>query len=251
MRTAPALYVHEIGDGPPLVVVHGGPAYDHTYLRPELDRVGEGFRLVYYDQRGRGRSFSPDVAVDGVTIASEVDDLEGVRSASSGSAAVAILGHSWGALLAMEYALVHPDRVSHLVLVGSAPVSQAEDAVLRRQLAASGWPADFDRFAGRLRVGLSPEGEEAARAIQQRLYAETLECDGYDLVPRLRDLQVPTLVVHGDREFIPLGVAERIAAGIPGARLVVLPDCGHFPHVDQPALLRAAITSFCPVERGS
>jgi proline iminopeptidase len=115
------LYYRTVGQGPPIVVLHGGPDFDHYYLLPELDRLAETFQLVYYDQRGRGRS-AEGVAPDDVGIESEVADLDGVRR-HFGFYTIAVLGHSWGGLLAMEYASRHPGRVSHLILMNSAPAS--------------------------------------------------------------------------------------------------------------------------------
>jgi pimeloyl-ACP methyl ester carboxylesterase len=70
-----SLYSREIGRGQPVIVLHGGPDFDHSYLLPDLDRLADAFRLVYYDQRGRGRS-AADVRPEDVTLASDVDDLE-------------------------------------------------------------------------------------------------------------------------------------------------------------------------------
>jgi proline iminopeptidase len=106
------LYFREIGNGRPLVILHGGPDFNHNYLLPDLDRLAGAFRLIYYDQRGRGKS-SPRVAPETVTIGSEVDDIDRLRQ-YFGLDQIAILGHSWGSLVALEYATCHPDRVSHL-----------------------------------------------------------------------------------------------------------------------------------------
>ena len=126
LQVGPArLYCRVVGEGPPIVVLHGGPDFDHTYLLPELDRLADVCRLVYYDQRGRGRS-AQGVDPEDVTIQSEVADLDGLLDALDHEP-VAILGHSWGGALAMEYATRHPERVSHLILLNSAPAS-AEDA---------------------------------------------------------------------------------------------------------------------------
>ena len=77
--------------------------FGHDYLLPEFDRLADACRLVYYDQRGRGRSYAGD-APDDVTMAGDVDDLDCVRR-SLGLETMAVLGHSWGCLVAMEYAL--------------------------------------------------------------------------------------------------------------------------------------------------
>jgi len=103
------LFCRALGDGMPLIVLHGGPDFDHHYLVPELDCLASRFRLIYYDQRGRGRS-SEGVTPEDVGIASEVDDLERVRR-HFGLDSMALLGHSWGSLLALEYATRHPERV--------------------------------------------------------------------------------------------------------------------------------------------
>ena len=86
------LFCRDVGEGPPIVVVHGGPDFDHPYLLPELDRLTASFRLLYYDQRGRGRS-ADGVRPEDVTLRSELDDLDRLRS-HFGLERVAVLGHS-------------------------------------------------------------------------------------------------------------------------------------------------------------
>jgi proline iminopeptidase len=271
------LYVREIGAGPPIVVVHGGPDFDHEYLLPELDLLAGRFRLTYYDQRGRGRSFSGERAAD-ITVASEMDDLDQVR-ASAGTEAVALLGHSFGALLAVEYAIRQPGRVSHLLLVNPAPVSHAGMLALRaeltrrrgpdgvarmRELAAEPAyvrgdaaveaayyrihfgvtlddPDQLDAVVGRLRRSFSPAGIVAAREIEASLYAQTWDREDYDRLPALGALTIPTLVVAGDRDLVPLPVIRELAAAIRGARLVVLDPCGHFAYLERPAAFGALV----------
>ena len=133
------LYVRDVGDGVPIMVLHGGPDFDHEYLLPEMDALAESFHLVYYDQRGRGRSFSGRQP-DDITMATETDDLDRVRE-WFGFESTALLGHSWGGLLAMEYA-IRPRSVSHLVLMNCAPASR---------------PARISR-------GVDPQGAGADRA---------------------------------------------------------------------------------------
>ena len=124
------LYCRELGQGQPIVVLHGGPDFDHRYLLPEMDRLSGSFRLIYYDQRGRGQS-ARNVQPEDVSMRSEVEDLEALRQHLR-LESTAVLGHSWGGLLALEYAIRHPDRVSHLILMNTAPVSR-DDFLLMRQ----------------------------------------------------------------------------------------------------------------------
>ena len=271
------LAVRQVGAGHPIVVLHGGPDFDYGYLLPEIDRLAGLGQLLLYAQRGRGRSYAGE-GPDDVSIESEMADLDAVR-ALSGSEAVAIIGHSWGGVLAMEYAVRYPERVSHLVLVGSAPASHADALSLRshlrslrtpdqqdrmQELRADGAylagdvdaeaelyrihfaralrdPADVDRVVRRLRRTFTPEAIVAARAIEDGLYAQTWDVASYDLLPRLRTLRLPTLVVRGDHDFVPTAISAHIAEAVPDARLVVIAECGHFVFMEQPDAILAEI----------
>src|SRR5437764_9702984 len=72
------LYAREIGKGTAIIVLHGGPDFDQSYLLPELDRLADTYRLIYYDQRGRGRS-GDGVRPEDVSLASDVADIDKVR----------------------------------------------------------------------------------------------------------------------------------------------------------------------------
>ena len=272
--------MREVGSGQPIVVLHGGPDFDHEYLAPELDGLANAFRVVFYDQRGRGRSFSGERASD-VTMASEVADLDRVRE-WTGSPSVVVLGHSWGGLLAMEYALRHRDRVSRLVLMNTAPASHQGMLELRRELAARRGPEgsrrmtelasdpayraggvdaeaeyyrihfgttvprreDLDEVIRRLRIGFTPAGIVAARAIEEALYADTWSADDYDLLPELRALPIPTLIIRGEDDFVPAGVVRAIAEALPMSQLIEIAESGHFTYLERPELVRAAIAEF-------
>jgi proline iminopeptidase len=272
------LYARSLGEGHPVIVLHGGPDFDHTYLLPEMDRLAAHCRLIYYDQRGRGRSTGTPDEID---IASEVADVERVR-AHFGLNGVAVLGHSWGALLAAEYAIRHPNRVSHLVIMDSGPISHGElhlerdhirslrteaeaEAMQRLSSTAAFQQGDLaveaeyyrihfrpafadevllDDLVGRLRTHFTEEGVLRARAIEERLYADTWDSPEYDLAPALRRLDVPTLVVHGENDPIPIDIAAVIAGAVPGARLEVLDRCGHFPHIECPDALFSILAVF-------
>jgi proline iminopeptidase len=278
-----SLFARVVGRGEPVIVLHGGPDFDHGYLLPDLDRLKDAFRLVYYDQRGRGRS-ADRVRPEDVTLSSEMDDLDRVRR-HFGLDAPVVLGHSWGAVLALEYALRHPTRVSRLVLMNPAPASASDlssmrqaylgqlgaaDAHRQKDLVASaayqaGDPeavaaryrihfehalrrsGDYERLMATMKAAFVAQGKEGilkARAIEDRLYRDTWQVPGYDLLPNLRGLTVPTLVIAADHDFIPVVVAEHLARAIPGAKLVTLADCGHFAYMECPGGVRAALDDF-------
>ena len=277
-----SLYTREIGRGTPFVVLHGGPDFDHRYFLPDLDRLATGYRLIYYDQRGRGLS-ADRVRPEDVTIASEVADLDTVRQHFQLEPMV-LFGHSWGTVLALEYALQHPARVSHLILLNPAPASTADVAVLRKSYLAQLGPAmerqreilssaayqagDPETVAARYRIHFThalarpddyeklmtvmrsafldqgPDGILKARAVEDHLMAETWQVASYDLLPRVRTLRIPTLVIGGDHDFIPLDIATHINDALPDSRLNVLKNCGHFAYLECPADTRAAIDAF-------
>jgi len=277
-----SLYAREIGRGQPMIVLHGGPDFDHGYLLPDLDRLADAFRLIYYDQRGRGRS-AEGVQPDDVTLASDVGDLDRVRQHFQ-LESPALLGHSWGAVLALEYTLRYPTRVSHLVLMNPAPASASDVAVLRKAylqklgadmdrqrtiMASAAYqdgdpaavvaryrihfkpalarPQDYEKLMAAMKAGFVSQGKEGivkARAVEDRLMRDTWELDGYDLLPKLRNLSVPTLVIWGDHDFIPAEIAEHVAPAIPNARLVTIRNCGHFAYLECGGEVRRAFDEF-------
>jgi proline iminopeptidase len=277
-----SLYARTIGRGPPVIVLHGGPDFDIAYLLPDLDRLKDTFRLVYYDQRGRGKS-ATGVRAEDVTLASDIEDLDTVRQYLKLDAP-AVLGHSWGAVLALEYALRHPTRVSRLILMNPAPVSAPDLAAFRKAYldklgtamdsqraiatGAAYKAGDPDAVVARYRIHFKPafartdayeslmtamkaafisqgrEGILKARAVEDRLMADSWEIPGYDLLPKLAQLRIPTLIITGDHDFIPTEISEHIAKAIPNAQLTVLKDCGHFTYLECAGDVRTALTSF-------
>jgi proline iminopeptidase len=264
------LFERRAGHGDPVVpVLHGGPGAHHDYLLPGFDALAAGRTLVYYDQRGGGRS-PVDRSVP-VEWREQVADLEALRAAW-GLEQLDLCGYSWGALLAMLYAVEHPDRVRSLALVSPAPAAAAERLVFEQRLAErSQAPAivaarqalqasdlkqrDPTAFARRLfelavagyfhdprRVGEMTPFRVTGRT-QSEVWASL--GDAYDLRPALSALRVPAVVVHGDDDPIPIETARATADAL-GAALVVLPECGHVPHVEALPALVAALDPFLP-----
>jgi proline iminopeptidase len=277
-----SLYVREIGRGQPLLILHGGPDFDHRYFLPELDDLADGLRLIYYDQRGRGSS-AEGVRPEDVTLASDLSDLDRVRQHFNLEAPV-LLGHSWGAVLALEYAIRYPHNVSGLILMNPAPVSVADLAVMRSSYSAKlgselerqreivagdayrqGDPAavaaryrihfkpavkdpeQYEKLMARMEGIFHSQGTEGilkARRVEDRLMLDTWQKAEYDLLPILSRLRISTLVIAGDQDFIPVEVAQHIAESMASAKLVTIRDCGHFSYLECPGEVRAAIRQF-------
>ena len=261
-----SLFEHRIGDGPPVVVLHGGPGASHDYLRPGFDLLARRNTLIYYDQRGGGQS--PVPVGTPVGWQEQVADLEALREAW-GLGQLTICGYSWGGLLAMLYATEHPERVARLALVSPAPAwraarlefeanfsalnmspaLQAERAALRESGLRERDPDAFQRRIFELSVVpyfVDPTLVQklASFRVVARTQQEVWSSLGdYDLRPRLAQLHLPALVLHGKEDVIPAWAAEE-AAHLMRAEWHLLSPCGHCPHVEQPEAFARALNAF-------
>jgi proline iminopeptidase len=258
MLTVPGAQLHvvEVGEGPVRVILHGGPGASHDYLRPQMDQVGG--RCVYYDQRGGGKS-PLDPGTPYGTVRDHVDDLERVRL-HLGEPALALVGYSFGGLLAMAYALEHPDRVARLALVSPAPAAFRERDAMRQRLQAAGkrpeveaLRATLDAGDRRARFALAIAGYfvDPKRALELTPFVVKASAEEaawkslgeYDLRPRLETLRIPALVAHGVEDPIPIETARETARAL-SAELVELPACGHVPYIEAAPQLFAALHRF-------
>ena len=249
-----SLFERRTGDGPPTVVLHGGPGAHHDYLLPGFDSLAAGRTLIYYDQRGGGRSpVARDVPAGW---REHVEDLEALR-ALWGIERLSIAGYSWGALLAMLYAIEHPERVERLALVSPAPLwrdarERFEREFARRNLEPALQAArlalresglrerDPDAYARRtFELSVVPyfHDPEKVRDLtpfrvtgrtQQEVWSSLGE---YDVRPGLAALSLPATILYGESDPIPADSAEAAAAAL-GAPLHRLPACGHVPYVE-------------------
>lgn len=264
-----SLFERRIGSGPTVVVLHGGPGAHHDYLLPGFDRLAHGRTLVYYDQRGGGRSpVGRDVPVGAQE---HVHDLEALRDIW-GEDRLHLLGYSWGALLAMLYAVAHPDRVASLALVSPAPAAQRERAGYEATLAArNATPAlraeraalqasdlrqrdlaEYNRRLFTLAVaGYFHDPARAGELTPFRVTGRTQQAvwdslgDDFDLRPALRALSVPAIVLHGDDDPIPMESARATAQAL-HAELVPIAGAGHVPYVEGVDQFVAALDRFLP-----
>jgi len=266
------LYTRRVGDGPAVVVLHGGPGAHHDYLLPQYDRLAHRRTLLYYDQRGGGRS--PVTRETPVGWREHVADLEALRDLW-GLERVTLLGYSWGGLLAVLYALAHPDRVTRLALVSAAPLTAAwRDEFERRfaarmaqpwlararaELTASGLsrtdPEKYRRIAFALSVaGYFRDPSQARLMTPFRVTARTQQAvwaslGAYDLRAEVHRVfpngAAPrALLVHGVYDPMPLESA-RETAGLLSTGVIELAT-GHAPHVEAPEEFERALEGFLP-----
>ncbi|HXY20760.1 MAG TPA: alpha/beta fold hydrolase [Gemmatimonadales bacterium] len=266
------LFARWVGDGGPTVVaLHGGPGASHDYLRPQFDLLARGRTILYYDQRGGGRSPVPrDVPLGW---REHVADLTAVAAAAGPP--LTLLGFSWGGLLALLFAAEHPELVRRLALVAPAGTHAAvrarfeetfatrqaapEIAAERAALSGSGLrerdPDAFWRRAFELSVAGYFKDPTRARSLTpfrvasraQQAVWQSLE--GLDLRPRLPAVAGETLILHGRYDPVPLESSEEIARSMPHARLVVFEDSGHALYAEETARFVEVLDSFLPGSR--
>ena len=254
------LFYVRVGEGLPCLVMHGGLGFDHTCLHPWLDPLGEEMHLVYYDHRGNGRSGRPPTET--ITFEQLCADADALRE-HLGFEKVAVLGYSFGGCIALEYALRYPERLSHLILLDTAPAfdyGEEIEANARRKgatpehLEALDASAETDAGLWRLWKSIEPlyfhtfDADLAERVLGKTIPSvEASEAgdailEAWDLTPRLGEISAPTLILVGEDDFIcPPSRAEIMHEGIPNSDLVIFERSGHFPYIEEPGAFFDAI----------
>jgi proline iminopeptidase len=259
-----SLNVEEVGDGFPVIVLHGGPGLDHSGFRPYLDPLGDEFRLLYVDERGQGRServepgtLSLDVFARDVDLLAEALGLE----------RFALLGHSFGAIITTKHAIEIGTAAAY-VISGGGDSSAALEADVDASLQAMGqagvpikasWEqektvASEDELKELLRVqmpfhfaGKPPPGyaEDTVGTPDVLRHFANIGYGDFDYVPDLHRVAKPTLVIVGEQDRTTTPRAARVLhEGIAGSSLVVLPGVGHMSFVETPEPYIGAVTRF-------
>jgi proline iminopeptidase len=266
------LYVHERGEGRPLVALHGGPGLDGSVWFPALDPIAtDGWRVLAPDHRGNGRSDAGDPAR--WTVPQMADDVE-TLIVRLGLARPVVMGWSFGSFVAQAHMARHGTAAGY-VLIGTVASPKALEAIfdrlavfeperLRPQVTAS-WELeptvqtaeDCRRLAhDQLPFHLAdPEGPLVARLIEQdrivhqpavlRHFAADGEYGLRDYRDDLRSLAKPVLVLSGAHDrTTPATSAQELVDAIPTAEHVVLPHTAHFVPYEEPEAFLAALRRF-------
>lgn len=269
-----SLFVEVIGKGPPLVLMHGGPGADHWTLLP-FRRLSDQFTLVFYDHRCNGRSMGPPVT--SMTWENLTADADALRD-RLGFERWAVLGHSFGGHVALEYALRYPERVSHLVLLdtgahadwareNAAKVAlerghgEKTAALVRRWFHGDIEPGEMRRIL--MRLGPLYDPHISVLGVARMVFRErrsVLAPDAFiqgsqtllkdwSVVDRLGEIGAPTLIIAGRDDFVfPPECQRELASGIPGAALRLIDYAGHNPHDEAPDQVVGAIRAFLTAE---
>jgi proline iminopeptidase len=259
-----SLWVHELGEGLPVIVLHGGPGLDHSMFRPYLDPLADEFRLLYVDERGQGRServdpetLSLDVFVRDVDLLAEALNLD----------RFALLGHSFGAIITAKHAIERGTATAYVISGGGesserllADVEASLDALGDGGAAiADSWEQEKTveteeelkellrvqmpfHFAGEPPAGY---GEDAIGTPEVLRHFASVGYGEFDYTPDLGRVAKPTLVIVGELDRTTTPRAARVLHGhIPDSDLVVVPGVGHMSFVEQPEPYIAAVRGF-------
>jgi proline iminopeptidase len=241
------LWSHRRGAGPAIAFLHGGPGM-WDYLAPVGAMFVDRHTAIGYDQRGCARSEGGGP----FDVATAVSDLDAVRDAW-GIDRWTLFGHSWGASLALAYAVAHPERTRGLVYVSGTGVDPAWHDEYRANRRARLGPTDHELAADladpaqlpRLLAWLHAEGfavnQEANRQLGQDAN-RMIESPAFR--DEVRKLDTPTLVLHGALDPRPARFAEQLATLLPKAELTVLPNVGHFPRCEDPDAFASSVRPF-------
>jgi proline iminopeptidase len=265
--------------GDTIVAIHGGPGVDLESIRNDFAPLARRHIVIFYDQRGTGRSTLPDTSRLNAEL--QIEDLEAVRR-FFGLDRMTLIAHSYGPLLAATYALAHPDHVRRMVLFAPVPPRRGDfwnrfrvnmaarmDSSARMKLSDAGKRLadptadaaaacrDYWAVAMRPRVF---EPDRALALVKSDLCASDPRGIRYgltvtngavmssygdwDLRERLKSLDVPTLVVHGEEDAIPIDLVAEWASAMPHATLLRVPRAGHFVYAERADVVWPAVEKF-------
>jgi proline iminopeptidase len=263
---------------PPLVFLHGGPGYNsHSFSVLAGPRLEQSIRVVYYDERGSGRSERPWTGH--YQLDTLVEDVEALRRAL-GVPKIALMGHSFGGTLALEYAAKYPEHVSRMILVGAASSMAAACAArvdyLSQHYSEILAKARADTAGGRHRTECQLALESLPDSMRERVNNESMfpnvalakMQDSVDAASGLRNtgelsrglfrggllnyhfasaqrLTMPVLILAG-REDYAIGLPQQraLARALPNARIVEYERAGHFLYLDQPERFTREVVAF-------
>ena len=280
------LFYRVVGRGPDtLIAIHGGPGVDLESIAGDFAPLGERHVVIFYDQRGTGRSDLPKDTTR-LAVSRQIADLDDVRHHFKLERAT-LVAHSYGPLLAASYAIAHPTAVRRMVFFGPVPprrgnfwqrfatnMNQLLDSAARRRLGdanrrlgdpnADARKACQDYWAVALRPRLaepertqsllrsdfcasSPAGIRYGLTTTNRVVMASY--GDWDLRDQLRRLDVPTLVLHGEQEAIPMDLVEEWVGSLPNARLVRVPKAAHFVYAERPEIVWPEVERFLAAGR--
>lgn len=268
------LFCKTFGKGEPIIMIHGGPGLSHDYLLPQMAKLAETYFVIFYDQRGCGLS-TGELNAESIQIGTFIEDLEAIRR-YFGYEKITILGHSWGAFLAMNYAIAYPKFVHKLILLNSLPPSSDEFSLFKQEWARRMAPYQ-NEIKGIMETPEFVKGEESTTQkyyqtifgryfydpekvkllnLQMKpsaflngskvyeIFSQNLLAKPFNLHDQIKQLDINTLIIHGDSDPVPPCTAQKLHESIRGSEYHLIKNCGHFPYVETPDELFLHLNNF-------
>ena len=238
-RDGVELYYEVHGDGPPVLLTHGYSASSHMW-KGQVAAFSKHFKLITWDMRGHGHSDYPD-DLGAYTEAATVADMAAILDAVGAKRAV-IGGLSLGGYMSLAFHLVHPERTEALLIIDTGPGYKSDAP-------REGWNVPAIKRAERLEAEGLPKGGGAetlaaphrdATGLAKAARGMLTQHDAR-VISSLPDIRVPALVLVGADDTPFLAASDYMAAKIPGAAKVVIPNAGHAANIDQPEPFNAAV----------
>jgi proline iminopeptidase len=270
----PGIRIHYVtlGRGSPLLMLHGGPGMNYRYMLA-LKELAKDFRLVLLDQRGSGRSFLSDLNT--LTFANCVSDLECLRE-HLGIDRWALVGHSFGGFVALEYAIRFPTRVTHLVLLDTGCSAKSVREMASSQLLRMGYshglasaahrffngsisryqaPFVFLRFSRayyyKLRLLPLLRSITGIHRLKTAWYWFRYLFQTWDIEAQLGSIEAPSLIIAGRYDFqFPEGLQLNMSTKIPKSELIIIEQAGHNTPMECPEQLTSHIRKFIGANSG-
>lgn len=276
------LHYRSYGKGDPIIILHGGPGMmNSSYLIPGMLELAKTNRVIVYDQRGSGKSSNTVIGYNQMNLEKFTIDLDLlVRGLSLDK--VILIGHSWGGIIAMNYATEHPENVSKLILMDTAPADHQgiiefeEAARLKTQAIAKEVAPlyseetleqmdikDIKHLYSKLFISYVYNPEDAkkinldfsktsvisgVRSMQELVKSVWMNKD-FNLFPSLKRMRIPTLIIYGKEDLTPINCVQKINEAIKGSKIYYIENCGHFPFIEKPKETFDGINDFLNEKR--
>lgn len=265
------LYIKIIGKGEPLFIIHGGPGLNHNYFLPHLESLAKKYQLIFFDQRSSGQSYLNVKA--NMNFKTFADDIEAIRKEFNYDK-INILCHSWGALPATTYLLGYTANVNSIIYCNPIPMNKAfsiqasqnaiektlsSDSLKRVELMASpGFQKGEMLIVNQLMMLsfkqlfcdtnklqlLDPKLPENYLVAALSLAGLMQDMKSFDFYPKLKDINIPVLIIHGNCDITPQEADQKLQQSFPNATLVNFEHSGHFPFIEENKLFIKTICKF-------
>lgn len=266
------IFYSTTGQGSPIIILHGGPGFDHIHMLPFAE-FADTYRIIFYDQRATGRS-SSNVDADSITVNNFVNDLETLRIELNLNMPH-LIGHSWGACLALHYAIKYPENISSMILLGTGGAGSKyfsgylknmqnqtpeHDRKALRKIATSAAykNKDIETLSKYYRIAVKSlfHDKSLIKKLDLTLTKNTAnnqadiarlllnDLGEFDIHSELSRITCPTLIIQGEKDIFPPQAAYDVFKSLADSRLIFLENTGHFVFIEAPTKTFSTIRQF-------